>query len=56
MKENGPKERILATASRLFYEQGYTQTGINQIWEEVSVAKAGLYLHYGSKDEPGVAT
>lgn len=55
MKENGPKERILTTASRLFYEQGYTQTGINQILEEAGVAKASLYQHYGSKDELGVA-
>jgi AcrR family transcriptional regulator len=45
----------LATASRLFYEQGYTQTGINQLLEEAKVAKASLYLHYGSKDELGVA-
>lgn len=55
MKENGPKDRILATASRLFYEQGYTQTGINQILEEAKVAKASLYQHYGSKDELGIA-
>ncbi|WP_428660322.1 TetR/AcrR family transcriptional regulator [Runella sp.] len=55
MKENGPKDRILATAARLFYEQGYTQTGINQILEEAKVAKASLYQHYGSKDELGVA-
>ncbi len=55
MKNNGPKDRILTTASRLFYEQGYTQTGINQILEEAKVAKASLYQHFGSKDALGVA-
>lgn len=46
---------MLDTASQLFYHQGYNATGINQILEESSVAKASLYTHYGSKDELGVA-
>jgi len=50
----GPKERILETASRLFYSQGYNSTGINQILKEANVAKASLYQHFGSKDELGV--
>ncbi len=50
-----PKDRILATASRLFYTQGYNATGINQILNEAKVAKASLYKHYGSKDEVGIA-
>jgi AcrR family transcriptional regulator len=52
---SNPKERILETASRLFYVQGYNATGINQILEEANVAKASLYSHYGSKDDLGVA-
>ena len=56
MKSNSkPKDRILETASRLFYTQGYNATGINQILEEAKVAKASLYKHYGSKDDLGVA-
>lgn len=47
----GPKERILETASRLFYKQGYNNTGINQILKEAKVAKASLYQHYGSKED-----
>jgi AcrR family transcriptional regulator len=49
-----PKERLLETASKLFYTQGYNETGINQILEEANVAKASLYLHFGSKEDLGV--
>lgn len=52
---SGPKERLLETASKLFYEQGYNLTGINEILEKSGVAKASLYTHYGSKDELGLA-
>lgn len=55
MKSNStPKERILETAYKLFYTQGYNMTGINQILIEANVAKASLYQHYGSKEELGV--
>ena len=55
MKSNStPKERILETAYKLFYTQGYNMTGINQILEEAKVAKASLYQHFGSKEELGV--
>jgi len=54
MSKLGPRERILETASRLFYTQGYNNTGINQILDEAKVAKASLYQHFGSKDELGI--
>ena len=54
-RNTNPKDRILETAARLFYAQGYNATGINQILEEAKVAKASLYTHYGSKDELGIA-
>lgn len=50
MKEQGAKERILNTASELFYQQGYLATGINQIIEEAGIAKASLYQHFPSKE------
>ena len=50
MKEQGAKERILNTASELFYQQGYQATGINQIIEEAGIAKASLYQHFPSKE------
>ena len=49
-----PKERILETAYKLFYAQGYNVTGINQILEESGVAKASLYQHFGSKEDLGI--
>jgi AcrR family transcriptional regulator len=46
----GVKERIMTTACRLFYEQGYQATGINQIIEEAQIAKSSLYQHFASKE------
>ena len=45
------KERILITAERLFYEQGYRATGINQIIKEACAAKASFYQYFPSKEE-----
>jgi AcrR family transcriptional regulator len=50
-----PAERILETAYKLFYTQGYNLTGINQILDEAKVAKASLYHYFGSKEELGIA-
>ncbi|MEM7184121.1 MAG: TetR/AcrR family transcriptional regulator [Spirochaetota bacterium] len=46
-----PEKRILYTAIRLFYNQGYNATGINQIIKEAQVAKASFYDHYPSKEQ-----
>jgi AcrR family transcriptional regulator len=54
-RPGNPKEKIMTAAARLFYEQGYNSTGINQVLEEAGVAKASLYTHFGSKDELGLA-
>ncbi len=45
------KERIIETAHDLFYNQGYRNTGINQVIEEAQVAKASLYQHFPSKED-----
>ncbi len=55
MKQSGVKERIIETASKLFYSEGYNQTGINQIIAEASVAKASMYQHFRSKEDIAVA-
>lgn len=55
MKKLGVRERIIATASDLFYNQGYNQTGINQIISEAGVAKASMYQHFRSKEDIAVA-
>jgi len=43
------KKRILETADRLFYRQGYINTGINQLIDEAEVAKASFYSNFSSK-------
>lgn len=48
-------ERILTTASRLFREQGYNSTGINQIIEEAKVAKGSFYYNFKSKEDLCIA-
>ncbi|RLD26629.1 MAG: TetR/AcrR family transcriptional regulator [Bacteroidetes bacterium] len=55
MKKLGVKERIIESASNLFYFQGYNQTGINQIIAEAGVAKASMYQHFRSKEDIAVA-
>jgi AcrR family transcriptional regulator len=45
------RDRIVETASRLFYTQGYNNTGINQVIKEAEVAKASLYQYFPSKDD-----
>lgn len=49
------KNRIMETASSLFYYQGYQTTGINQIIADANVAKGSLYNHFQSKSELGQA-
>ncbi len=53
--KKSPKDRIIETALRLFYEQGYIATGINQIIAESKVAKATFYSHFHSKEELCIA-
>ncbi|MDV3950288.1 TetR family transcriptional regulator [Elizabethkingia anophelis] len=48
---SSPRERILNTASILFHEQGYNNTGINQIIADSGVSKASFYDHFKSKDD-----
>ena len=49
-KPESPRERILKTVDRLFYEQGYLATGVNQIIAEAQVCKASFYQHFSSKE------
>jgi AcrR family transcriptional regulator len=47
----GVSERILRTASDLFYREGVRAVGIQRVIDEAGIAKASLYAHYASKDD-----
>src|SRR6266508_4830585 len=45
------RDRILDTASELFYRDGYQAVGIDTIIARSGVAKMTLYRHFRSKDD-----
>jgi len=45
------RERLLAAADELFYENGVNLVGIDRLIEHAGVAKASLYDSFGSKEE-----
>lgn len=44
-------QRLLATATRLFAEQGYDRTSVQEIVDAAGVTKGALYHYFGSKDD-----
>ncbi|MFD1605291.1 TetR/AcrR family transcriptional regulator [Flavobacterium artemisiae] len=50
-KKSSVQQRILETASGLFYSQGFNSTGINQIIAQADIAIGSLYKHYKSKND-----
>jgi AcrR family transcriptional regulator len=51
VEQRSARDRLLAAADELFYEQGIHTVGIDKIIERAGVAKASLYSTFGSKDE-----
>ena len=47
----GVEDRLVTTASELFYREGVRAVGIQRVIEEAGVAKASLYAHFDSKDD-----
>src|SRR6202035_4134900 len=45
------RERLLAAADELFYNEGVQTGSIPRVIEQAGVAKASLYNTFGSKDE-----
>lgn len=41
----------MATADRLFYEQGIHAVGVDQVAAEADISKASLYTHFRTKDD-----
>ncbi|MBY5905173.1 TetR/AcrR family transcriptional regulator [Rhizobium leguminosarum] len=48
---NDVRDRILATASELFYRRGVRAVGVDLVVEKSGVAKTSLYRHFGTKDD-----
>jgi len=53
--DKSARERILATATELFYREGIRAVGIDTIIARSGVAKMSLYRNFASKDELVVA-
>src|SRR5579863_9150040 len=45
------RNRILRTASSLFYQRGVRAVGVDLVVEEAGVAKTSLYRHFRTKDD-----
>jgi AcrR family transcriptional regulator len=50
-KRSVARERLLATASRLFYSEGIAGVGVDRIVSEGQVTLATFYRHYPSKED-----
>jgi AcrR family transcriptional regulator len=50
ISRSSARDRLLAAADELFYEQGVHTVGIDRVIERAGVAKATLYSTFGSKD------
>jgi AcrR family transcriptional regulator len=46
-----PRQEILRAAARLFKQQGYDATSMNDVAAALKLSKGGLYHHFQSKDE-----
>ncbi|OXZ00611.1 TetR family transcriptional regulator [Streptomyces diastatochromogenes] len=45
------RERLLATASRLFYAEGIRAVGVDRVMAEADVARGTFYRHFEGKDD-----
>ena len=46
-----PRQEILRTSARLFQQQGYDGTSMNDVAAALKLSKGGLYHHFQSKEE-----
>ena len=48
-KGDARRQQILETAERLFYQNGYENTSVQAILDEMNLSKGGFYHHFESK-------
>jgi len=51
VKRSEPRERLLRTASGLFYSKGIRAVGVEEVLAEAGVTRATLYRHFSGKDD-----
>jgi len=50
-KGDALRQRIVAAADQLFYEQGYENTSFSDISDAVEISRGNFYYHFKSKDD-----
>ncbi|QNO38163.1 TetR/AcrR family transcriptional regulator [Protaetiibacter sp. SSC-01] len=51
MARSEPRERLLRTASELFYREGIHAVGVDRIVSEAAVTRATFYRHFPGKED-----
>ncbi|WP_422733160.1 TetR/AcrR family transcriptional regulator [Micromonospora sp. WMMD558] len=54
-RQSAPRDHLLATASRLFYDNGINSVGVDRVLKEAGVTRATLYRHFAGKEALVVA-
>jgi AcrR family transcriptional regulator len=50
VQTSSPRDRLLATAQRLFYGEGINSVGVDRILAEAGVTRATMYRHFSGKE------
>ncbi|MFF7580946.1 TetR/AcrR family transcriptional regulator (plasmid) [Streptomyces sp. NBC_01527] len=51
VRRSEARERLLSTASRLFYSEGIRSVGVDRVMAEADVARGTFYRHFDGKDD-----
>ncbi|MCX4460747.1 TetR/AcrR family transcriptional regulator (plasmid) [Streptomyces sp. NBC_01340] len=51
VRRSEARERLLSTASRLFYSEGIRGVGVDRVMAEADVARGTFYRHFDGKDD-----
>lgn len=51
VRRSAARERLLGTASRLFYSEGIRAVGVDRVMAEADVARGTFYRHFDGKDD-----